>query len=221
MRLRQGKSESLRRKILDAMTNNETWFFRDFYPFEALRQEILPALMKVPRRYSHCAFLERRGFERAGTLQHRDVAEGELCAAGLEIFDPGDRYLQRRAGARRRGQVFADGGQSRTSGIDVDEILCKRRAGLATAPSIREMVEFRACNLAEPWFNIPKMDVVFLRNVMIYFEVEIRKRILARLRSVLQPDSVLFLGCAETTLNIDAGFERVPFQKTVYYRLRS
>ena len=47
VRLRQGKPESLRRKILDAMTNNETWFFRDFYPFEALRQEILPALMKA------------------------------------------------------------------------------------------------------------------------------------------------------------------------------
>jgi chemotaxis protein methyltransferase CheR len=61
---------------------------------------------------------------------------------------------------------------------------------------------------------------MFLRNVLIYFDVETRRQILARVRRVLRPDGYLFLGAAETTLNIDDHFERVQFQRTAYYRLR-
>ena len=84
VRLRQGKPESLRRKILDAMTNNETWFFRDFYPVRSAAAGDSAGADESPRRDPQCAFLERRGFERAGGLQHRDVAERSTlrCRAG-------------------------------------------------------------------------------------------------------------------------------------------
>jgi chemotaxis protein methyltransferase CheR len=64
------------------------------------------------------------------------------------------------------------------------------------------------------------MDVIFLRNVLIYFDVETKKSILARIRRILRPEGVLFLGAAETTLNLDSSFERCPNDPSGCYRLR-
>jgi chemotaxis protein methyltransferase CheR len=67
---------------------------------------------------------------------------------------------------------------------------------------------------------IAPADIVFLRNVLIYFDVETRKKILGRVRRLLRPDGYLFLGGAETTLNLDDGFERVQTEKFVCYKLK-
>ena len=76
-------------------------------------------------------------------------------------------------------------------------------------------------NLAEPWNEtVPPADIVMLRNVLIYFDVETRKAILGRIRRVLRRDGFLFLGCAETTLNLDVGFEVVQAGKYVCYQLK-
>jgi len=88
-------------------------------------------------------------------------------------------------------------------------------------PEILNLVSFRFLNLAEPWGNIvPPADIVFLRNVLIYFDVETRKAILARVRRVLAPDGFLFLGCAETTLNLDSEFERIQTGNYVCYKIK-
>jgi chemotaxis protein methyltransferase CheR len=86
-------------------------------------------------------------------------------------------------------------------------------------PAIRNMTTFRALNLATT-FDVPAMDVVFLRNVLIYFDTSTKVDILARVRKVLRPDGYLFLGGAETTLGLDEGFDRVTFGKATAYRLK-
>ena len=83
------------------------------------------------------------------------------------------------------------------------------------------MVQFQQLNLIAPWPSLPEMDVIFLRNVLIYFDVEVKRQILSRVRRLLRPDGFLFLGGAETTLNLDDAFERVPFERSGCYRLRS
>lgn len=219
VRLRQENSGVLRRKILDAMTNNETWFFRDFYPFEALRQEIVPALMtsrahtRSLRFWSAASSSGQEAYSIAMLLKEKFAFPNwKFSILATDISSA----VRARAAEGKYSHMEVNRGLPATM---LTRYFVRSGLDWIIAPSIREMVEFRACNLALPWLDIPKMDVVFLRNVMIYFDVAIRKQILARLRSVLQPDGVLFLGCAETTLNIDAGFERIPFQKTVYYRL--
>jgi len=88
-------------------------------------------------------------------------------------------------------------------------------------PEIRAMATFRFLNLAEPWGEIvPPTDIVFLRNVLIYFDVETRREILARVRRILRPDGFLFLGCAETTLNLDSQFQSVPIGNFVCYKMK-
>jgi chemotaxis protein methyltransferase CheR len=84
--------------------------------------------------------------------------------------------------------------------------------------SIREMVEFRELNLIESWPGLPLMDVVFMRNVLIYFDVDTKRTILGKVRRVLRPDGVLFLGGAETTMNLDDAYQRLALGKAVCYR---
>lgn len=85
---------------------------------------------------------------------------------------------------------------------------------------LRRMVDFQQMNLAAQWPMMPQMDVIFLRNVLIYFDAPTKKRILANARQLLRPDGVLFLGGAETTINLDDAFERMPHEKAAVYRLR-
>lgn len=66
---------------------------------------------------------------------------------------------------------------------------------------------------------MPQLDLVFIRNVLIYFTVETKKRILGQISRLMRPDGYLFLGASETTLNLDASYERYPIGKTFCYRL--
>jgi len=85
---------------------------------------------------------------------------------------------------------------------------------------LRKMIQFRIINLSEAWPMIPPVDLLMMRNVLIYFDVEMKKNILGRIRKLLRPDGYLFLGAAETTLNLDENFERMPFKQSGCYRLK-
>jgi chemotaxis protein methyltransferase CheR len=85
---------------------------------------------------------------------------------------------------------------------------------------LRGMANWRRMNLIDTWTNVPPMDVIFLRNVLIYFAPETKRKILAQVRKVLLRDGYLFLGGAETTTNLDDSFERLPCNGAVCYRLR-
>src|SRR5262249_2513613 len=85
-------------------------------------------------------------------------------------------------------------------------------------PEIRKLVDFRQLNLVETRPVLPRVDVLFLRNVLIYFDVPTKQKVLARVRQNLAPDGYLCLGSAETTLNVDDSFERVQMGKANFYR---
>jgi chemotaxis protein methyltransferase CheR len=82
------------------------------------------------------------------------------------------------------------------------------------------MIEFRYLNLSEQWPLMPKLDLVMLRNVLIYFDVEMKKDILKKIQNLLRPDGYLFLGAAETTLNLNESFERMNYKQSGCYRIR-
>ena len=86
-------------------------------------------------------------------------------------------------------------------------------------PDVRRTVEYFEMNLAEPWPVLPQFDLVFMRNVLIYFDLETKRSILDRVRRVLRPGGSLFLGGAETTFNLNDSFERVQSGKAGWYRL--
>jgi chemotaxis protein methyltransferase CheR len=85
--------------------------------------------------------------------------------------------------------------------------------------SLRTSIEFRQMNLIEPWPMFPAFDIVMIRNVMIYFDVPTKQAILKKIRACLQPKGSLFLGTAETTMNLDPHWTPVNHGKATVYQL--
>jgi chemotaxis protein methyltransferase CheR len=84
---------------------------------------------------------------------------------------------------------------------------------------LRSLIDFRVHNLMDSWADIPNCDIVLLRNVLIYFTVDVKAQILTQLRKdVLRPGGALFLGSSETTINLDDSYEREKYERTVLYR---
>jgi len=221
-RLRGERWNPLHRKVVEAMTTNETSFFRDAHPFDALRRRILPEV------------LERRAAERVLRIWSAASSSGQEAysiamllreeAAALRGWQVGilgtdlSAEMVARARAGRFSQLEVNRGLPAT-------FLARyfRRRGMEWEidEAVRGMVEFREMNLADAWPVLPEMDVVFMRNVLIYFDLDTKRAVLARVRRVLRPGGYLFLGGAETTINLDDGFERVVLDQAPAYRPRA
>jgi chemotaxis protein methyltransferase CheR len=221
-RLRAEPDDGLQHAVVDAMTTNETSWFRDRHPFDAIGSRILPDL------------LARRAAERQLSIWSAGCSSGQepysvamVLHAQLALH-PGwqvrvlgtdlSREMLAKASAGRYGQLEVNRGLPATMLVNHFE-----RSGTdwVVKEHIRRLVEFRWLNLAEPAEPaLPRFDVVLLRNVLIYFDQETKQRVLARVRRVLRPDGYLFLGGAETTLNVDDAFEPVQYDRATCYRLR-
>jgi chemotaxis protein methyltransferase CheR len=220
-RLRAVPVNGLHEQVVEAMTINETSFFRDVLPFEALRQEVLPGL------------IERRQGERRLHLWSAGCSSGQepysLALLLNEHFPNLDSWDVTITATDLSTAMLERAQRGRYSQMEINrglsaQLLVKyfRRQGLdwEIDEAIRGRVEFRPLNLAESFPPLPLVDVVLLRNVLIYFDVATRKEVLGRVVRVLRPDGALFLGGAETTLGIDDTFERVACGKSSYHRLR-
>ena len=220
-RLRRESFSGLHRKVLDAMTNNETWFFRDSHPFAALTEVVIPQLMKrrsAQRRIAiWCAACSSGQEPYSVAMGVREKFNLPDWKFSILATDFSNTVLERaKSGVYRQMEV--------NRGLPA-KLLTRYflQQGLTwqLKPEVLKMVSFRFLNLAEPWGSVvPPSDIVFLRNVLIYFDVETRKAILGRVRRVLAPDGFLFLGCAETTLNLDSEFERVQTGNYVCYKIK-
>ena len=85
---------------------------------------------------------------------------------------------------------------------------------------LKALVEFRRMNLIEPWVGLPVFDIIFIRNVLIYFDPQTKRQILTQAVQHLAPDGYLFLGGSETLLGLDLDFERIPIGNVAAYRPR-
>jgi chemotaxis protein methyltransferase CheR len=219
--LRRQSFNGLHRRVLDAMTNNETWFFRDANCFAALTGTVIPQMMKLRAAerkltiWSAASSSGQESYSIAMALREQFNLPGWNFA--IHATDYSNAILERaRSGLYRQMEV--------NRGLPV-KLLTRyfEQHGLQwqLKPEIRSLVRFQFLNLSEAWNDVvPPSDIVFLRNVLIYFDVDTRKAILARVRRVLRPDGFLFLGCAETTLNLDANFKVVQLGNYVCYQLK-
>jgi chemotaxis protein methyltransferase CheR len=214
-----GVQGPLHSKAVDALTTNETYFFRDFHPFEALRRTILPDLIAL-RDKSHrikiwCAACSTGQEPFSIAMLVREFFP-QLAPGAVEIVatDYSPTVLRRaETGSYNQTEV--------NRGLPAPYLLkyfTQQGAEWIINPEIREMVQFRPLNLIEPWPAQPLWDLVFIRNVMIYFDVKTKKVILANLRDALRPDGRLFLGSSETTLNLDPNWAPVTCDGTVVYQ---
>jgi chemotaxis protein methyltransferase CheR len=220
LRLRSRRNEKLLCELVEAMTINETFFFRDGHPFDALRQTVLPELVRR-RAEVQClniwsaacssgqepysiAILLRRHFPALSGWNIRLIAS-DLSEAMLE---------------RARQGCYTELETSRGLAPELlDAYFQKQEDGWQVRDEMRRMVEFLTLNLSDAWPALPPLDLVLLRNVLIYFDLPTKRRILERVRRVLRPDGYLLLGGAETTHNLDDGFIPVSFGQVSFFRL--
>jgi len=214
-----GSRGALHARVVEAMTTNETTFFRDVEPFEVLRTNVLPGLVaarQATRRLHIWCGASSTGQE-AFSIAMTVLDVPELAAWTIDILatDISSDVLAR-ARTARYSQLEVNRGLPATQLAKHFE---KDGADWQVRPAVRAMVRFDYLNLMKPLPPLPAPDVVFLRNVLIYFDPSDKRTILDRIRRCMRPDGFLFLGAAETTRNLDDRFERVPFSRTSCYRI--
>jgi chemotaxis protein methyltransferase CheR len=217
--LRSTAGHTIRRKVVSAMTTHETSFFRDFHPFEALRQSVLPELIArrgAARQLNFWCGAASTGQEPYSVLMLIQEHFPHLLAWNLK-FIATDICAEVLARARsgRFNQLEINRGLP--AALLVRNFV-RNGEDWEIREELRRRVEFCEMNLVKEWLPMPPLDLIFLRNVLIYFDIESKKSILAKIRRLLRPDGYLLLGGAETTFNLDDGFERVAIGRTSFYR---
>ncbi len=204
-------------RVVEALTTNETSWFRDITPFKALTDHVVPELLA----------------SRPGTSSLR--VWSAACSTGQEAYTIGMSLLESAPHLRVQitatdlsEEVLAKGRSGRYSQLEVNRglpapMLVKHFTRTGTdweiSQRLRSMVTFSKHNLMHAPPAGGPFDIVFLRNVLIYFDLATKRDVLRRAQSVVRPGGFLFLGAAETTIGIDDGWERIPVGRSSVYRL--
>jgi chemotaxis protein methyltransferase CheR len=218
-RLNGSNAGQLRQRVLEAMTTHETSFFRDLHPFNLFRKTIVPRLLN-----------ERGATKRvniwcgaSSTGQEPYTLAFILKECGLQLggwtvdFMASD--ISEEVLTRARNGAFTQLEVNR--GLPAPMLIkFFDKIGLdwQVKADVRKMINFRKINLMEALPPMPDMDVVFLRNVLIYFDVPTKKRILGRLARVIRPGGYLFLGTVESTHNLTTDFQTVQVGNATCYQ---
>jgi chemotaxis protein methyltransferase CheR len=220
--LRARPFNTLHHKMVQAMTTNETFFFRDVRPFEVLRTKVIPDLMirhAADRRLTFWCAASSTGQEpySVAMLIHEHFSQLQGWNVRFIASDlSGDVLARAIRGCYTQLEV--------NRGLPAHYLVkyfTQRGDEWQIRDDIRRMIEFRELNLAEAWSFLPQMDVIFMRNVLIYFNLDTKREILRKAAQLLNPAAYLMLGSAETTLNIADEFEPFWEGQGAFYCLKS
>ena len=212
--------ESLSRVVIDAMTTNDTSFFRDKAPFDQFQNVMLPALLSARREEARLRIwcsAASSGQEPYSLAMVLDAARLDGWTIDLVASDINAEMIERaREGLYSQFEVLRglpiqmlarhfhnDGGEWRLS------------------PSTRRRVQFRVFNLLDSFEQLGLFDVIFCRNVLMYFDQATKHDVLGRLANALAPDGYLVLGSAETVLGSGKGLEPLVSTRGIYVKARA
>jgi len=221
-RLRGSPGGPLPRMVVEAMTTNESSFFRDVNPFTALKETVIPELLRLRAAEKtlqiwSCASSSGQEPYSLAMLLHENFPELFSWNVRILATDISSEMV-----ARTKNGKFSQLEVNR--GLPAP-LLVKyfEKHGLewqAREP-LRRMLDTRELNLAGNWAGIPRVDLVMLRNVLIYFDMETKRGILGKVRQLLRPGGCMFLGTAESTMNLDDKYTLQRANGAVYYKVRS
>jgi chemotaxis protein methyltransferase CheR len=215
-KIRSG-SEPLISDVVEAMTTNETFFFRDKIPFENLRETILPMMLqarasrRVLRIWCAASSTGQEPYSIAMCLKEISSA---LAGWRIEILatDLSQGVLE-----KSRAGIFSQFEVQR--GLPI-QMLVKHFTQVGELwqlnADIRAMVQHRQLNLLQDFSHLGTFDVIFCRNVLIYFDQDAKAGIFNRLARVIEPDGVLALGAAESVVGISDAFRPYPERRGLY-----
>jgi chemotaxis protein methyltransferase CheR len=224
LRARSDSSRALDRRIVDAITTNETSFFRDISPFDLLRHKIVPEL------------IDRRA--RTGTARIRIWSAA--CSTGQELYsiaillkellgDP-DRYGVRLMGTDISDDAVARASRGRFSPVEITRGLNEAQRTRYFAPvaggwqirdEIRAMASFKKLNLMVDFSALGRFDVIFCRNVAIYFTERDKISLFGRMERALETDGYLVIGAMESLNGVCPQFDSKRHLRSVFYKAKT
>jgi len=215
--LKLAREPALMTAVVEAMTTNESFFFRDKTPFEHFRLTIMPALLAARRTTRSiriwCA-AAATGQEPYSLAMCLKEIEAEIAGWRIELFatDLSGEVLEKaRSGLYTQFEV--------QRGLPI-QLLIKHFSQTGElwqiAPDIRAMVRYRQLNLLADFSQLGAFDIIFCRNVLIYFDQETKTDVLNRLARVTAGDGYLVLGAAETVVGLTDRFKMIADKRGLY-----
>lgn len=213
-------ADELKLKIIDALTINETLFFRDVHTFDTLKDNIIPGIIAKKtndKRLNIWCAASSSGQEpyTIAMILKEHAAPLKDWTINFIASDISEKMLER-AKAGIYNQLEVNRGLPLPYLVKYFE---KSGSNWQIKKEIRDMVKYQKINLMNPWL-LPTMDLIFMRNVLIYFNLETKKNIFERVEKILHPTGYLFLGGAETTLGVGNEFERIGINRVSCYQLK-
>lgn len=221
------KGRILEKKIIDAISTNETLFFRDNSPFELLRHKILPELIDA-RSKAHPA-------NTRVPLRIWSAA----CSTGQEIYSVAmvlrellgnlSRYSIKLIGTDISDAAIAQASAGKYNKFEIERGLAKDKlnryftaysGGWRVKDELRAMANFRKINLMQPFVGVGKYDIILCRNVAIYFTQEDRKKLFHKLAQALEPDGYLIIGSTESLTGVSPLFVPKRHLRSIFYQLK-
>ncbi len=222
--LRHGFNRKLKEQVIDAMTTNETFWFRDVYPYDHLKNTLFPQLMGPANKvigpiriwsaacssgqepYSISMMVEEFKLKNMGTLPRQvQIVATDLSTTVLE---------QARAGEYDKLSVMRGLSNER-----LDRFFDKTPQGNWKVKSVlRDRIDFRPINLMDSYAALGKFDIVFCRNVLIYFNADLKRQILQKIHASLKPQGILYLGSSEGLAGAADLFEMVRCDPGILYK---
>jgi chemotaxis protein methyltransferase CheR len=223
-KMRSSQNAHLRQQIIDAMTTNETFWFRDTYPYEYLKNSLMPEIQAVKggagvkiwsaacssgqEPYSLSMIVEEYRRINKGVLPRQvDIVATDLSSAILDEAKAGDydKMQVLRGLSKERLECFFDK-------LPNDMWRIK--------PIVKNRVQFRSLNLMDSYSPLGKFDIIFCRNVLIYFSAELKQDILTRMHQALKPGGMLMLGSSEGLAGTSDLFEMVHCKPGIIYKAK-
>ncbi len=216
-----GRNRELRVAAVDAMTTNETLWFRDTYPFTVLADKLLPEIAANKRQikiwsaasssgqepYSMAMTILETQQRKPGMISGASITATDISASMLDMCRAGvydNLALGRGLSPERRRTFFEDAGDGRMKVKD----------------NVKRMVNFRPQNLMESYALLGKFDIIFCRNVLIYFSPDMKSKVLNQMANSLNPGGYLLLGASESLTGLTDRFEMVRCNPGIIYKLK-
>ncbi|WP_096084595.1 CheR family methyltransferase [Agaribacterium haliotis] len=223
-RIQRATERELRQRVIDAMTTNETFWFRDIYPFDYLKSTLFPEIKKnnalaTTRIWSAACSSGQEPYSISITADEFVRSARGVSAFNLELVatDLSSEILaQAQKGVYDKLSISR--GMSDKRLREYFDATADNRWAIKSA--IKQRVRFRSLNLQDSYLTLGKFDIVFCRNVLIYFSYDLKADILKRIHGVLKPGGYLFLGSSESLGGASTLFEMVHCNPGVVYRAK-
>jgi chemotaxis protein methyltransferase CheR len=221
-RMSQPGNTGLREAVIDAMTTNETLWFRDIYPFDVLKNIILPEFQKkYPgqrfRLWSAACSSGQEPYSLSMAIEEFKQSNPMSLSAGAQIVSTDISPTMLESAKKGEYEALAMG-----RGLSPERLKKffdeKEKNHWVIKPPIRARVDFQAINLMDNYGLLGKFDVIFCRNVLIYFSADLKIDILRRMHKVLRPGGYIFLGASEALNGLSDCYQMIQCNPGILYK---